>query len=184
MRALTQKEREKTSKTDSKWIYEGKVISLKLDTYEIAGRAKTFEIVKHVEAVVIVPIAADGRILLIQQWRRAVEEITIELPAGTIEKGEDPIDCAKRELQEETGFSAKKIKPLGGFYSAPGFCNEYLHLFLAQDLHLDPLPADDDEMIDLLPVSAKEATRLIHENQIRDAKTVAGILRYILCENG
>lgn len=182
MRSLEQKEQERS--LGAKWVHQGKVISLKLETIEVAGKTKIFEIIKHSGAVVILPIAPDGRILLVQQWRRAVGEITIELPAGGLEKGEEPLACAKRELQEETGFAAKKIRPFGGFYSAPGFCDEFLHMFLAEDLYPSPLPPDDGEMIDLMPVTINEAKHLILENRIRDAKTIAGLLRYIVCGNG
>lgn len=183
MRSQEQRDKERESLIDSKWIYQGKIVHLKLETYKFGNRTKVAEIIHHSGAVVIVPIAPDGKIILVQQWRRAVGEITIELPAGTLEANEDPLECAKRELQEETGFGARKVTPLGGFYSAPGFCDEYLHLFLAQDLHSSPLEPDDDEAIDLLPLTVKEAKQMIEQNKIRDAKTVAGILRYI-CLNG
>ncbi len=167
------------SQVEARWLYRGKMISLKLETFQIEGKQKSFEIIEHPGAVVIVPIAPDGRILLVQQWRRAVGEITIELPAGGLEEGEDPLACAQRELREETGFAAKKMSPFGAFYSAPGFSNEFLHMFLATDLYTAPLPPDDGEMIDLLTVSVEEAKRWILENKIRDAKTIAGILRYM-----
>lgn len=182
MRALIQRDLEKKSLVETKWVYKGRIVNLKLETYQLEGRTKVAEIIHHSGAIVIIPIDEEGRILLVQQWRRAVREITIELPAGTLEQNEDPLDCAKRELQEETGFAAKKITPLGGFYTAPGFCDEYLHLFLAEHLHHSPLEPDDDEMIDVLPVTVKEAKHMIEHNQIRDAKTIAGILRYI-CAN-
>jgi ADP-ribose pyrophosphatase len=184
MRAEIQKEQESKSLVETKWVYKGKVVSLKLETYQLGDRTKVVEIVHHTGAIVIIPIDPKGRILLVRQWRRAAGEITLELPAGTIETGEEPLHCARRELQEETGFAAKKMTPLGGFYSAPGFCSEYLHLYLAEDLHHSPLEPDDDEMIDLIPVTVKEAKYMIEHNEIRDAKTVAGILRYILCVNG
>lgn len=184
MKSIEQKEREESSQVESDWIYQGKIISLKLETFKVLGKTKTFELIKHGGAVVILPIQTDGRILLVQQWRRAVGEVTIELPAGGLEKDEEPLVCAKRELQEETGFAAKKIRPYGGFYSTPGFCDEFLHLFLAEELYPAPLPQLEDEMIDLLSVTVKEAKHLIKENRIRDAKTIAAILRYITCENG
>ncbi len=183
MRAQIQRDLEKKSHVETKWVYKGRIVNLKLETYQLGDRTKVAEIIHHSGAIVIIPIDAEGRILLVQQWRRAVGEITIELPAGTLEQNEDPLDCAKRELQEETGFAAKKMTPLGGFYTAPGFCDEYLHLFLAEHLHHSPLEPDDDEMIDVLPVTVKEAKHMIEHNQIRDAKTIAGILRYI-CANG
>lgn len=183
MRSHIQRDKERDGLVDTQWIYKGRIVQLKLETYQWDHHTKVAEIVHHPGAVVILPIDPEGRILLVQQWRRAAQEILIELPAGTLEKNEDPVTCAKRELQEETGFSAKKIKSLGGFFSAPGFCDEYLHLFLAEDLYPSPLPPDDDEMIDLLPLTMNEAKKMIEQNKIRDAKTIAGLLRY-LCVNG
>lgn len=178
-----QRDQEQQSLVETKWAYEGRKLKLKLETYRLHNRNKVAEIVHHPGAVVILPIDVERRILLIRQWRRAVHEILLELPAGTLEENEAPLDCAQRELQEETGFAAEKITPLGGFYSAPGYCNEYLHLFLAEHLYSSPLPPDDDEKIEILPVTLKEAKQMIEKNQIHDAKTVAGILRY-LCANG
>ena len=180
MKSDAQRDQELKSLVDSRWAYQGRVIQLKLNTYQLEGRTKIAEIIHHPGAVVIVPVDEKGRVHLVQQWRRAAQEILIELPAGTLEKGELPEDCAKRELQEEAGFAAKKITSLGGFFNAPGFCNEYLHLFAAEDLYPSPLPPDDDEQIDLLPTPLSVAMRMIEENKIRDAKTIAGLFRYQL----
>lgn len=180
MKSIDQREKEKRSFLSSEWVYRGKAVNLKVDTYQHEKRKKLTEIVDRTPAVVILPITEDKKILLIQQWRRATEEILIELPAGTLEEGEAPQLCAERELQEETGYKAGKIESLGGFFSAPGYSNEYLHLFLAQELSPSYLAPDEDEGIDLLPLSIKEAKHLIKKNQIRDAKTVAGILRYLM----
>jgi ADP-ribose pyrophosphatase len=179
MKSYDQRDKEQKSLVETKVIYTGKVIQLRLDTYLLGNKTKVFEIIHHPGAAVILPIDSEGRILLVQQWRRAAGDVILELPAGTLEEKEDPMICAKRELQEETGFAAKKMTPLGGFFSAPGFCDEYLHLFLAEDLYSSPLPQDDDEMIDLVAVTVKEAKKMIEQNEIRDAKTVAGILRYL-----
>lgn len=164
-------------------MYQGRIIQLKLETYRFDHRTKVAEIIHHPGAAVILPIDPEGRLLFIRQWRRAIGEITIELPAGTLEKNEEPIACAKRELQEETGFAARKLTSLGGFYTAPGFCDEYLHLFLAEELYPSPLPPDDDEVIELFPLTASEARQLIEQNKIHDAKTLVGILKY-LCAVG
>ena len=180
MRSEAQRDEEKKSLVDSHWAYQGRIIHLRLDTYHLHHKTKIAEIIHHPGAIVIVPIDEKGRLLLVRQWRRAAEEIMLELPAGTLEKGELPETCARRELQEETGFAAKTIIPLGGFFSAPGFCNEYLHLFAAHDLHSSPLPPDDDEQIDLLPTPLSDALRMIEDNKIRDAKTVAGLFKYQL----
>jgi ADP-ribose pyrophosphatase len=175
-----QKERERKSLIDSRWAYKGRIVDLKIETYQFDDKPMIAEIVHHRGAVVIVPIDEKGRILLIQQWRRGASEVLLELPAGTLEEKEGAEACARRELQEETGFSAKQWKSLGGFYSAPGFCTEYLHLFVAEALDPSPLPPDEDEAIDLAPTPLLEAIQMIEKNQIRDAKTVAGLFKYYL----
>ena len=180
MKSIEQREKERESLVKTEWIYKGKIVNLKLETYKFEDRTKIAEIIHHRGAVVILPIDLRGRLLLIQQWRRAAKDILIELPAGTLEENEDPLVCADRELQEETGFKAGKMQSLGGFFTAPGFCDEYLHLYIATDLTPSYLPPDDDELIDLLPVTIKEAKHLIEENKIRDAKTIAGILKYLM----
>lgn len=179
-----QQELESQSLIKSDWAYEGSIISLRLDTYKIHEKIKVAEIIHHANAVVIVPVDQHNRLILVQQWRRAAKEIMIELPAGILDDKEEPELGALRELREETGFSAKKMTPLGGFYSAPGFCDEYLHLFAAEQLELDPLPADEDEQIDLLHLSIPEAIHLIEKNKIKDAKTIAGIFHYQLWKTG
>jgi ADP-ribose diphosphatase len=179
-RSESQRDRERKSLVDSRWAYRGRIVNLRLDTYQSGEVAKIAEIIHHPGAVVVVPIDENGRILLVRQWRRAAGEIMLELPAGTLEANEPPIACAKRELQEETGFAAKTMTPLGGFFSAPGFCDEYLHLFAAEDLHFSPLPHDDDEGIDLIATPLARVIQMIQENEIRDAKTIAGIFKYQL----
>ena len=106
-------------------------------------------------------INANGEILLVKQWRRAAQQILIELPAGTLEKDEDPLFCADRELREETGMRAKNITFLTGFYSAPGILSEYLYLYLAEKLTPDPLIGEDTDDIDQLTVSIDKATQMI-----------------------
>ncbi len=140
MKSIEQRDLEKKSLIDSRWAYQGRVVNLRLDTFQFGEETRVREIIHHAGAVVILPIDSKGKILLIQQWRRAVNEILIELPAGTLEPGEEPRATAIRELREETGFDARKLTSLGGFFSCPGFCDEYLHLFVAEDLHPSPLP--------------------------------------------
>lgn len=169
-----QAEFEKNSRVETHLIYQGKVISLRTDWIN----EHLWEIVQHPGAVVVVPVTSDHRIILVKQWRRAIEKIILELPAGKLEKGELPEGCADRELQEEIGFKAGELIPMGGFYSAPGFCDEYLHLFIALDLIPSQLEHDADEAIDLVYVTLEEAWKLIQSHQICDAKTIAGIARY------
>lgn len=180
-KAETQKKQEEDSLVETKWIHQGKILQLKLETYQLPNRKKVAEIIEHPGAVVILPIDHEGRFILVRQWRRAVGEITLELPAGTLEENEAPIDCAMRELQEETGFGAQKLTQMGGFHSAPGYSDEYLHLFLAENLFLANRELNDDEMIDLVLMTPSQAKEKIVQNEIHDAKTIAGILRY-LCE--
>ncbi len=167
---------------ESHWVYKGKILKLRLDTYKMEDKTKVFELVDHPGAVVIVPIDPKGRLLLIKQWRRAVGEIILELPAGKLEQDEAPLFCAQRELQEEVGYKAGRLTKLSSFYSAPGFCNERLHLFVAKDLLPSTLAPDDDEGIDVLPTYLPDAIKMIEEGKIEDAKTIAGILHYQLWE--
>lgn len=170
---------EKSSCLERREIYRGRTLALRSDTLKKEdGSSKTWDIVVHPGAVVLVPVTEKQEIILVKQWRRAIEKRILELPAGTLESGESPEVCAQRELQEETGFRSSQIIPLGGFYSSPGFCTEYLHLFLAFGLQADPLPADDDEGIDLFFVSLLKAEKMIETGEICDVKTIAGIQRY------
>jgi ADP-ribose diphosphatase len=178
-RSQLQAEEELKGEWEKKQIYKGKIISLRADTLKSLGRpSHTWDIVEHPGAVVIVPITDEGDILLVKQWRRAAEKILLELPAGTLENGEPPLLCAQRELQEETGYRAHELIPMGGFFSAPGFCTEYLHLFLAKGLYPSPLPHDDNEAIDLVKMPLAQALEMIDAYQFLDAKTIAGILLY------
>jgi len=176
-----QAQAEKNAPTETEMIYQGRIFDLRLDKITGAdGQVYKREIIVHPGAVVMIPIDALGRIVLIQQWRRAAGQIMIELPAGTLEKGEEPRQCAQRELQEEIGFISDKLTDLGGFFSAPGFCTEYLYLFLAEELRPDKLAPDEREYIEILPTFAEEALQMIERGEICDAKTVAGITRYYL----
>lgn len=171
---------EKSAQIARKEIYRGRGVSLHCDTLRNDdGTVKTWDIVVRPDAVVIVPLSEQKEILFIKQWRRSVGRRLIELPAGTLEKDELSASCAQRELQEETGFRAQNIVSLGGYYSTPGFCTEFIYLFAAFDLIHDPMPADEDEAIDLIPLSLKKAEEMIATGEICDAKTIAGIHRYV-----
>ncbi len=174
-----QRQLESETRCESEWIYKGRIIALRSDIMHFKGHPPVrWDFVTHPGAVAIVPINSAGNLLLVKQWRRAIGKITLELPAGVLEKGEDPLFCARRELQEETGFHPGELISLGGFYSAPGFCNEYLHLYLARMLTHNPLPQDDHESIDLVEISLEDALKLIDTHQLIDAKTICGILHY------
>ena len=170
---------EKEAQVERQKLHEGRIITLAQDQIQYEdGQEKTYDIILHPGAVAMIPINAEGKIILVKQWRRAARQILLELPAGTLEVEEDPIECAQRELQEEIGFEARDISSLGGFFTAPGFCNEYIYLYLAQDLHPNPLIGDDSEEIDTVALTLKEAMEKIDQSEIVDAKTIAGIYRY------
>ncbi|MDO8670593.1 MAG: NUDIX hydrolase [Dehalococcoidia bacterium] len=175
-----------TEKTiESQRLYEGRIINLRLDTIELPdGRTAKREIVEHRGAVAIVAIDENDNVLLVRQFRTPVGGVLLEVPAGTLDPGEKPEDCARRELQEETGFAAGHIERLGGFYSAPGFCTEYLYLYLATELTPSRLEADYDENIEVEKVPLSEVHHLITSEKIRDAKSVGGLLLTLFSRSG
>ena len=163
----------------SQLIYDGRVVKLRVDTVRMPGGRETKrEIVEHRDCVAIVAIDANDNVLLVNQFRKAVEKELLEIPAGGINPGEDPVTAVRREMQEETGYLPQKVERLGGFYSAPGFCTEYLHLYLATDLTPSQLFAEDTEGIKLVRVPVSQIPSLIASGKICDAKSIAGLLTY------
>lgn len=163
-------EKARTTPTRTTTAHHGRLIDLQLEEVDWADGQKTYEIVKHPGAVAILPFDTHGNVLLVEQWRRPIDRVILELPAGTLEPGEDPATCAVRELQEEIGFKPKELTPLGQYYSAPGFCTEMIHLFIARDLLHDPLVGDDSECIEMVRYTPDEIDTLIKEGKIHDAK--------------
>ncbi len=178
-KSLQQKELESRASVKSKELYKGKIISLRRDTLQFdAHPPHDWYIITHPGAVAAVPVNNDGKLILIQQWRRAIDQIIYELPAGTLDDGEKVLECMQRELREEIGYKADTLISLGGLYPSPGFCTEYIHLFIAQGLSPSTLPKDLHEAIDVIEVELDDALKLIDSGEIQDAKTVSGILRY------
>lgn len=166
---------------DQTEIYRGRVIRLDVHTVQLDnGNRSTREIVTHPGAVAIVAVDEQQRALLVRQFRFAAGRELLEIPAGTLEPGEDPVDCAARELREETGFRPLGLTSLGGIYVAPGYTTEFIHLYLCQAMEYDPLNMDDDESIELVRVPLKEVSSLILSGQIIDAKSVTALLRVLL----
>ena len=164
----------------SRRIYEGRAVKLRVDTVEVAGgRQTTREIVEHEEVVAVVAVDDKDNILLVKQFRKPVEKELLEIPAGGIDPGETPADAVRREMREETGFLPQKVEKLGGFYSAPGFSTEYLHLYLATDLVHSPLQAEDTAGISLVRAPLAKIPELIASGAIVDAKSIAGLLLYL-----
>ena len=163
----------------SQLIYDGRVIKLRVDTVRMPGGRETRrEIVEHRDCVAIIAIDTDDNVLLVKQFRKPVEKELLEIPAGGIDPGEDPATTVRREMQEETGYLPRKVERLGGFYSAPGFSTEYLHLYLATDLAPSQLYAEDTESIKLVRVPISQIPALIASGKICDAKSIAGLLIY------
>ena len=161
----------------SKRVFKGKIVGLRVDAVELPNGLKAVrEVVEHRPAVVVVPIDAEGNLLLVRQFRYPVGRDVLEAPAGTVEEGEAPEECAARELQEEIGFASGDLRELGGFWSSPGFTDEYMYAYVARELAPSRLEGDPDEDIEVERLSVPEVMRAIREGDIRDAKTIASVL--------
>jgi len=164
----------------SQIIYDGRAVRLRVDTVQAAGdRQTTREIVEHADCVAVVAVDADANILLVNQFRKPVEKELLEIPAGGIDAGENPETAVRRELQEEIGYLPQRIERLGGFYSTPGYCTEYLYLYLATDLTPSQLYAEDTGSIEVVRVPISQITELISSGRICDAKSIAGLLAFL-----
>jgi len=175
--------KEKT--VESKSIYEGKIIKVTLDTVICPnGREAKREIVRHPGGVAVVPVDKNGYVYMIEQYRIPYDEIILEIPAGKLEKGEDPDLAVIRELKEETGLSAEKIQFMGSFYPTVGFCDENLRMYLATGLTEGEDNPDEDEFVITRKIHIDELIGMIMENKIRDGKTIAALFkaREILCK--
>lgn len=165
----------KTVKTD--YAYKGKILSLRVDGVLLPnGEEAHREIVEHGGVVAIVPFVNESRVVLIRQYRHAIEEEIMEIPAGLLEPGEDIYKCAVRELTEETGFKAAKLEKLAEYYPAPEFSNQMTYIFKATCLEQVGAKLDKDEFLEVVTMGLDEAIKLIAEGRIRDSKTIIGLL--------
>lgn len=163
--------------TESERVYEGRILNVRNDTVALAdGRSARREIVEHAAVVAIVPLDSDGNVVLVRQYRLPAEEVLLEIPAGGVDDGEDIEAAAQREMQEETGYRAGTLGRLAGFYVSPGYVTEFIHVFLATDLVEDSIPGDDDEQIEVVRIPLAEALRLIETGEIKDAKSIVGLM--------
>lgn len=164
----------------SRLIYDGRAVKLRVDTVQRSnGRQTTREIVEHSDCIAVIVLDQNHDVLLVKQFRKPVEKELLEIPAGGINPGEDPEEAVRRELREEIGYMPRQVQRLGGFYSAPGYCSEYLYLYLATDLVPSRLIAEDTEEINVVRVPVKEIAELIASGRICDAKSIAGLLTYL-----
>jgi ADP-ribose pyrophosphatase len=145
---------------------------------DASGRSISRDVVRHPGAVLIIPVLDRERIVLIRNERVAVNETLWELPAGTLEAGEDPCRCAGRELEEETGYRAARIEAFGQFYTSPGFADELMHVFIGRDLEHVGQRLEPHEKIDVEVVTLQEVHAMIDDGRIRDGKTIAGVLMW------
>ncbi|RCW51185.1 NUDIX hydrolase [Paenibacillus prosopidis] len=170
--------REETIKTDP--IFEGKMISLQVDTVTLAdGRTATREIVKHPGAAAVMALL-DGKLLVVEQFRKPLEKFQIEIPAGKLDPGEDPLTAAARELEEETGYRAKGLKLLSAFYTSPGFADEKLYVYFTDQVELGVQNPDEDEDLKVEAITLEQAEAYITEGRISDAKTILAVYAWKL----
>ncbi|MEA3327756.1 MAG: NUDIX hydrolase [Chloroflexota bacterium] len=140
------------------------------------GRKRYYDLVEHGNSVTIVPVDPQGRIYFVLQHRIGSNNILLELPAGVLNEGETPLQCAKREIREEIGMAAGEIIQLGSFYLAPGYTDEYMTIFLATGLYEAPLPPDEDEFLTVEVMPAAEAFRKVYAGELHDGKTLAALM--------
>jgi len=162
---------------NSELVYRGRAFDVRRDQLQLPdGQIAALDIVVHVGAVTILPLDEHGNILFVRQYRHAVGQELLELPAGTLEPGEPPEVCARREIREETGMAAAQLRKIGEFFLAPGYSTELMYVFLATGLHPDPLPGDSDEFIRVEEVPVADVFRMIESGEIQDAKSLAALL--------
>lgn len=157
--------------------WKGRFLDVRSARVELPnGRVTGRDLVRHPGASAVVALTESGKIVLVRQYRTAIDRVTVEIPAGKLDPGEDPLECAKRELHEETGFSASRIQYLTTIATTPGFCDEVIHIYMATGLTFDGANPDDDEFVnvDLVPLS--ELIDAVLDGKIEDAKTVVGAL--------
>ena len=179
---MADRKAEKPGRVDSRRVYTGKVISLDVDVVRFPdGSIGELEMIRHPGASAVVPFLSDPsgddpQVLLIRQYRYAAEGYLLEIPAGRLNPGENPWDCALRELKEETGCSAEQMDPLFTMYTTPGFTDEKIHLFMATGLVSGETKHEADEFLDLEPMLLSRALELVEAGEIKDAKTALGLL--------
>ena len=162
----------KEKRISRKTVFEGHLIKVYTDEADLAARRVHREVVLHQEASAIIPIDKDGNVLFVEQYRYPVDKVLLEIPAGKVDPGEDGLTCARRELEEETGYTGELIH-LGDVYTTPGFCNELIHLYLAENLVHTYQHLDEGEFLNVVAIPLKKVFEDIREGHIHDAKTLS-----------
>ena len=160
----------------SEKMYAGRAFNVRRDLVKLPnGKTTRLDIVDHSGAVTILPVDDQGFIWFVSQYRHPTGGEILELPAGTLEEGEDPLVCAQREIQEEIGMGSRDLKKIGEFFLTPGYSTEYMYIYLARDLYPSSLPQDADEILDPVQLHLDEAKAKIASGEIKDAKTIASL---------
>lgn len=160
--------------------YKGTMLSMYADTIKVSnGNIVTWDFIKHNGAAAVVPVLDDGRIVMVKQYRNALDRYTYEIPAGGLEEGEATLPAAARELEEETGYKSDNLELLITVATAVAFCNEKIDVYVARDLKPSKQNLDEDEFIDVVCLQPEEIARMIYRGEIQDSKTIAAIMAYI-----
>ena len=166
------------TQVESEVKFKGRIVTIRSDKARLHnGKIVSREVVEHPGGVGIVPVDKDGNVLMVSQYRYPIEKTIMEIPAGKLEYGEDPLECAVRELKEETGCTAGKFISLGEMLPSPGYCKETLYAYLALDLKEGEMRLDEDEFLDVERVPLKKLVDMVMSGEITDAKTVVGLLK-------
>jgi ADP-ribose pyrophosphatase len=165
---------EKTIAEDT--VYKGKVIHLKVKKVTLPdGKIGTREVIEHPGAVAIIATTEENKLVVVRQFRKPLERTIVEIPAGKLELNEDPLQCAKRELEEETGYRCGDLKKIGAFYTSPGFSDQIIHVYYTTELSKGMQQTDSDEFVDVIEVTLDEALDMIETGEIIDAKTIYAV---------
>lgn len=162
----------------SEYVFKGRIFNVRVDEALMPdGRTAGREVVEHNGGVMVAPLDSDGNLYFVDQFRYPYFEVVTELPAGKLEKGEDPYEAGVRELREETGAAAEKIISLGKLYPSPGYCGEIINLYLATGLTFGEQDPDDDEFLEVKKIHISKAVEMVMNGELRDSKTQVGILK-------
>lgn len=160
----------------SQTVYQGRVFDVRVLQLRLPnGNLHQMDIVQHNPAVTMIPYDNDGNIWFVRQFRHPAEAFLLELPAGMLEDNENPAEGAQREIREEIGMAAGRLEEIGGFFLAPGYSTEYMHVFLARNLSADPLPGDEDEDLQIVKLPVSEIQEHIESGEIQDAKSLGAL---------